>query len=53
MAERDEKPGFEGKNRRVDDRRIGERRKFERTITIVEYIALIVFVAVIVKFFSL
>jgi hypothetical protein len=52
MPIRNERPIFEGKNRRVDDRREAERRKSRRIFTILKYIAVIVFVAAFVKIFS-
>ncbi|HLD10279.1 MAG TPA: hypothetical protein VJB68_09565 [Methylophilaceae bacterium] len=53
MAERNERPIFEGTNRRVDGRREAERRKSKRIYTILKYLAVIVFVAVFVIIFSL
>ncbi|HLD10056.1 MAG TPA: hypothetical protein VJB68_08430 [Methylophilaceae bacterium] len=53
MAERNARPVFEGKNRRTESRRIAERRKHERIFTILKFLAVIVFIAVFVKIFSL
>lgn len=69
MPERNERPVFEGQNRRVDERREAERRadrrreeeqlreekrrKFGLIYVVLKYLALIVFVTVYVKFLTL
>jgi len=68
MPERNERPIFEGQNRRVDERREAERRadyrreaerlreersrKFSLIFEILKYLVVIVFVTVVVKIFS-
>jgi hypothetical protein len=68
MPERNERPIFEGQNRRVDERREAERRaeyrreaerlreekskKFRLIFELLKYIAVIVFVTIVVKIFS-
>jgi hypothetical protein len=53
MAERNERPVFEGKNRRVEDRRTTERRKFERNFNLFKYFAVIAFLVAFVVIYSM
>ncbi len=43
MAERNERPVLREKTRRVEDRRINERRKLERNFNIFKYVVVIAF----------
>jgi len=52
MAERNERPVFEGKNRRVEDRRITERRKLERNFNIFKYVVVIAFLVAFVIIYT-
>ncbi len=52
MAERNERPIFEGNNRRVESRRGTDRRKIGLFITVLKYLAVVVFVILFVKIFS-
>jgi len=53
MGERNEKPLFEGQNRRTADRRQAERRKSAKFKTILKYIVIIVVTTLIIKVFKL
>ncbi len=53
MAERNERPVFQGKNRRTEDRRIAERRKFERNFNLFKYFAVIAFLVAFAIIYSL
>jgi hypothetical protein len=52
MAERNERPVFEGKNRRLGNRRGVDRRKSSRTITMWKYVAIALFIVVFIVAFS-
>lgn len=52
MAERNERPVFEGKNRRVDSRRGVDRRKSSRTITMWKYITVVLLIVAFIAAFS-
>jgi uncharacterized membrane protein YidH (DUF202 family) len=52
MPERNERPVFEGKNRRVENRRGTDRRKDARTIRTWKYIAIAAFIVIFIIAFS-
>ena len=53
MAERNERPIFEGNIRRVDNHRVVEHGDSKRLYTMLKYLSLVVFIAIFVKIFSL
>lgn len=52
MPERNERPVFEGKNRRVESRRGADRRKPDRSVTMWKYIAVVLLIVVFIAAFS-
>jgi hypothetical protein len=52
MAERNERPVFEGKNRRLDNRRGADRRKSSGTSPIWKYVAIILLITAFIAAFS-
>jgi len=52
MPERNERPVFEGKNRRVENRRGHDRRKGARASRTWKYIAVALFIAIFIIAFS-
>lgn len=52
VAERNERPVFEGKNRRVDNRRGTDRRKSGRTGNIWKYIVIVLLIVAFIAAFS-
>jgi predicted nucleic acid-binding Zn ribbon protein len=52
MPERNERPIFEGKDRREEERRKAQRRKSKRIFTILKYLAVILFIVAFVIIFN-
>ena len=49
MAERNERPMFEGKNRRVSERRQAERSYADKVKTVLKYLAVVIITLVAIK----
>jgi hypothetical protein len=52
MVERNERPVFEGKNRRLENRRGADRRKSSRPSSMWKYVAILLLIAAFIAAFS-